>query len=328
MSPAAWILLQGFAGIAGGVILLRWAMPAVRQLAAERPREAAGLAATWLPLAVVLPSVVAASRFAGGAAIAGAGEGAAGAAGSAAAVGVGGGLVAAGLAVAVGRREAGSPAPASPGIDRVSLVAAGVAGMLLVVLAASRHLDVWSGQVAFAAMALLLWLGGPPPRPRGEPPSPSDARCGFALLAAVLVAGVEAAAVRGALADEAGGGGALARAAAGVLAVKSVVVLAGLAVGLPESLGRRIGVWTMVIAACGAAGVATLTRLPALVAGAVAGGLPPGPIVAGGFGAWAPEAGCLLAAAALVILPSRTAPRRVLGAAAAVTGLAVLAGWA
>ena len=325
MSPSSWILMQLLSGVAGGVVLLRWAVPPLRQLAAERPREARGLAATWLPLAVALPSAVAATRFGGVA-------GGAGAAGAAATAVIGAGLVALGVALVIGRREAGEPGGAGEhageSIDGASLVAAGTAAVLLLVLAASRHLDVCAGQVGFATMALLLWVGGPPARPRGEAAAAAEFRCAAALLAAVLLAGLEAAAVRGGLGDAEAGGGALAGAAAGVLALKTLLVLGGLAAVLPASLARRVAVWSMAVGACGAVGVATLTRLPSLVAGAMAGGLPPGPIVAGGFGAWAAEAVCLAAAAAAVAVPSRGSVVRVLGGAAILAGLAVLAGWA
>ncbi len=319
MTPASWILLQLLAGVAGGVILLRRVVPSMRELAAERPREARGLAATWLPLAVALPSIVAATRFGGEA-------GAAGASGDAAKAVIGAGLVGLGITLAVRRPEPGRDPDDVR--DGATLAATASAAALLWVLATSRHLDVWAGQVGFAMMALLLWIGGPPARPRGEPASPAELRCAGGLLAAVLVAGLEAAAVRGALGDAEGGGGAMAAAAAGVLAVKTLGVLGGLAVMLPQTMARRAAAWSMVLGACGAAGVATLTRLPTLVAGAVAGGLPPGPVVAGGFGSWASEAACLAAAAAAVLLPSGGAVTRVLGAAAILAGLAVLAGWA
>ncbi|NNF41677.1 MAG: hypothetical protein HKN62_01275 [Phycisphaerales bacterium] len=181
----------------------------------------------------------------------------------------------------------------------VTLTAVAAAGLFLLLLGAAHDLTIWTGQVAFAVVAVVLWMNTPAPV--------SDDHTAGPVAAGVLLA-VGAAVAQGACAMQTEGR--WIPASVGVALAYGFAVLALAARRAGPAWALRIAGWSAAAGTLLAIGMISVLRLVpeawAMALGRGNGVVPAA--VAHGFGRYALEAILLLAWPAAVIFAARLPP--------------------
>jgi hypothetical protein len=194
-------------------------------------------------------------------------------------------------------------------------------GLFLLLVGALDVLEIWIGQCAFAALAVLLWINAPYHTARTGPATAAHWRTGVGVVLAVLASVGQGAMFW--LAPTAY----LPVAGAMLLAFAVMTVASAGAAG--PNVALRVGGWAATYGVLLTTGLLSLSKLvPTLVTVAGGGRVQVMTDVAAGFGNYAPEAAALLllGPAALAVLRMRVWAGRLLGMAV-ILAVAVHIGW-
>ncbi|MHC5005267.1 MAG: hypothetical protein ACYTJ0_19365 [Planctomycetota bacterium] len=242
----------------------------------------------WAPLAIVAPLLFLAGRTAGS--VRGLGW-----------TGIGAPVVCGWIAVAA-MLVVARPVDPAAGPRRRDLAAAGLTGLLLLLLGAAHVMSIWVGQCAFALAAVLLWVNTPSPGDPEHEETEAPARAGLGMLVALAAA-----------------------LAQGLLAWRAeppvTAVVAGMAVGYAviaicaagaagPGATLRVGLWSAVFGVLLGLGVlAFAVVLPTAIDVFAGSGTSVVTTVADGFGAYAGEAVALVLLAGVLPVLGRVPPR-------------------